>query len=109
MSGERKALEWTPGHWWAVEVTGKDDSVTPLYKGQGPHAAAKKADAEAYARGEPVIHRMGSDNPMWDMGYRWEVFYPDGGRGGASERVGVELLAKAWKARQSVVDSQGKP
>lgn len=38
---ETKVIEWTPGEWWVVRITGKDGSYTPL---AGPFKSQKKAD-----------------------------------------------------------------
>jgi hypothetical protein len=43
----RKVIEWTPGRWWAVEVSGRDGSYTPLYEGKS------KRDAERWLIDNP--------------------------------------------------------
>jgi hypothetical protein len=48
----RRVIEWTPGQWWAVEVTGADGSYTPLYQGKGGTSSARKADAARWLCGE---------------------------------------------------------
>ena len=49
--GERGLVQWTPGVWWVVEVTGQDGSFTPLYRGQGSTSVARKADAANHMQG----------------------------------------------------------
>lgn len=38
-----KIIEWTPGHWWIVEVTGPDGSYTPIEGSFRTRAAAEAA------------------------------------------------------------------
>lgn len=49
---------------------------------------------------EPMIRPMPTDNPMYEMGYRWEVHYPDGGYGGAEFAEQATKLAKHWMRQQ---------
>jgi hypothetical protein len=49
---ERRVIEWTPGQWWVVEVSGRDGSYTPLYQGKGGVGPARKAGAQRWLCGE---------------------------------------------------------
>jgi hypothetical protein len=48
-------VEWTPGKWWVVKVTGQDGSMTPLHEGIGvgatkaERARRRKLDCERWA------------------------------------------------------------
>ncbi len=42
-----KVIEWVPGRWWLVAVTGADGSYTPLHEGKGTTPDECKADCEA--------------------------------------------------------------
>lgn len=44
----RKVIEWVPGSWWVVAVTGKDGSYTPLYEGQGNTSRERQQDANRW-------------------------------------------------------------
>ena len=57
-AGEVGIVEWTPGRWWAVEVTGPDGSFTPLYEGVGADAAARRDNVVAWLQArQPHIAR----------------------------------------------------
>jgi hypothetical protein len=56
--GDRGIVEWTPGHWWAVEVTDPDRSFTPLYQGKGKGYLCR-LDAERWVRAHPAPDRAG--------------------------------------------------
>lgn len=53
MLGDRKVIEWMPGKWWVVEVTGEDGSYTPLHEGQGVTAIQCQADAQGWLERNP--------------------------------------------------------
>jgi hypothetical protein len=64
--GDVGVIEWTPGKWWVVQVTGPDGSFTPLYEGKN------RDDAERWASREQFYHDVFVTALEGGIGY-WSV------------------------------------